>query len=103
MKKKEKKSTLPDMGTYMPEPGNYDTFSKTMVKFDPKKKEKSSTKSKLFGSSERFYDPKKAKVKRPPNPGPGNYDMICDWSAKTTARSKEENKKDWMKNITKGV
>ena len=56
---------------------------------------------KLFGTSVRFHDVKKAKVKRIILPGPGFYGMIANSSEKATVRTKELLKKDWMKNITK--
>ena len=86
--KKIKKSTLPDMGTYNGFPNDFDTFAKKLFN-KPKKDVQSNQKSKFWGSSERFFDPKKAKVKRIPVPGPGMYNMIAAWSGKTTARDKK--------------
>jgi hypothetical protein len=81
----------------------YDTFGLGFFKIEKNKGGDKGMKSKLFGTSERFHDVKKAKVKRIIVPGPGMYDMIANWSGKTTARTKEVLKKDWMKNITKGT
>ena len=85
------------MGSYNPYPVLYQTFSQTFSV----KKNKSELKSKLFGTCNRFFDPKMYKRKLNV-PGPGNYNMIAQWSGKTTARTKDE-KKDWMHSITKGV
>jgi hypothetical protein len=81
----------------------YETFG--LGFFQKEKSKEKSAKSKMFGTSERFTDEKKSKVKRLIVPGPGNYDMIANWSGKTTSRTKDpkKDKKDWMKNISKGV
>lgn len=101
--KKIGKSPFPDIGSYNPFPVTYDTFGLGFFKIEKNKGGDKGMKSKLFGTSERFHDVKKAKVKRIIVPGPGMYDMIANWSGKTTARTKEVLKKDWMKNITKGT
>ena len=92
------------LGSYNPVPTTYDTFWKTFNVFSEKKKKKEKgPPSKLFGLEARFPDPKKTKIKNKLNvPGPGNYDMIAQWAGKERAKSKGEDKKNWMLKISKG-
>ena len=62
------------MGTYEPFPVTYETFSHTF--HIQQKKKGTELKSKLFGTSDRFFDPKNYKRKLNV-PGPGNYPMIA--------------------------
>ena len=100
LEKKQKRPPLPDMGTYKPHPVTFDTFARTFSNREQNKKIEA--KSKLFGTCNRFFDPKMYKRKLNV-PGPGNYDMIAKWSGKTTARTKDSDTKNWMQSVTKGV
>jgi hypothetical protein len=81
----------------------YDTFWHTFTQYGNKKITGKEPKSKLLGLDERFHDPKKCKIKHVLNvPGPGNYPMIAKWPEKIRAKSKTENKKNWMDSVSKG-
>jgi hypothetical protein len=91
------------LGTYDPIPVLFDTFWQTFTVFGKKKRNPKEPPSKFLGTADRFVDPKKLKVKRLIVPAPGDYNMIANWPGKLKAKSKDENKKDWMKSITKGI
>jgi len=97
--KKNKKSTLPDVGSFNPHPVNFKTFAKT---FEVNKENKGKKDSKAWGTSTRFVTKKDAK-KDPNNfPGPGSYPLIATWNGKIPAGKKEKDQ-NWMNRLTRGI
>lgn len=57
------KAKGPDMGTYKPHPVTYKTFGQDLEKYTQKKRPKSATDGKMFGTQSRFENSKSIKTK----------------------------------------
>jgi len=59
---------------------------------------------KEWGTEERFKDLKKSKSKSNMIvPGAGTYEIIAKWPGKKDKKAKDNDKKNWMNGITKGI
>jgi len=99
-KSKNKKSAMPDCGTYNPKPADFGTFAKLE---EAQKDKNNNSKVKTWGApGDRF---KKAKKEDPNNyPGPGKYNTIAAWNGKPEGGKKSEKKDtNWMNKISKGI